>query len=182
MIAACRQPGRANALNTLAGDHPGRLHVLPLDLARPHSHQELARELPLVLGQGARLELLVNNAGVLHSGERLGSLSAANFEDSFRVNAIGPLLLTQTLEPLLADGARVVNLSSSLGAIALAGPPDLARATVATMRVKRFKIGASVVRNTRRIRIFLASHHLQRETLHIAVRPLTPPRAANRGI
>lgn len=121
VVAACRRPGRANALNTLAGDHPGRLHVLPLDLARPHSHQELARELPLVLGQGARLGLLVNNAGVLHSGERLGSLSAANFEDSFRVNAIGPLLLTQTLEPLLADGARVVNLSSSLGAIALAG-------------------------------------------------------------
>ena len=56
---------------------------------------------------------------MLHSSGA-GSLSAANFEDSFRVNAIGPLLL-ETLEPLLADGARVVNLSSSLGAIALAG-------------------------------------------------------------
>jgi NAD(P)-dependent dehydrogenase (short-subunit alcohol dehydrogenase family) len=122
VVATCRQPGRATALNPLAGEYPGRLHVLPLDVAEPKSQAELARELPLVLGEddaGApgRIGLLVNNAGVLHSGERFGSLTAANFEDSFRTNALGPLLLTQALAPLLADGARVVNLSSRLGSI-----------------------------------------------------------------
>ena len=118
VVATCRRPGRATALNTLAGGHPGRLHVLPLDVADAKSHAELARELPLVLGADGRLDLLVNNAGVLHSGERFGSLTAANFEDSFRTNATGPLLLTQALAPLLADGARVLNLSSQLGSIA----------------------------------------------------------------
>jgi len=123
VIAACRHPGKATALNTLAGEHPGRLHVLPLDVAAPKSHAELARELPLVLGDGddpgkGSLDLLVNNAGVLHSGERFGQLAAANFEDSFRVNAMAPLLLTQALAPLLADGARVTNVSSQLGSIA----------------------------------------------------------------
>lgn len=118
VVAACRRPGKATALNTLAGEHPGRLHVLPLDVADAKSHAELARELPLVLGEDGRLDLLVNNAGVLHSGERFGSLTAANFEDSFRTNATGPLLLTQALAPLLADGARVLNLSSQLGSIA----------------------------------------------------------------
>ena len=125
VIAACRQPGKATALNTLAGEHPGRLHVLPLDAAAPKSQAELARELPLVLGDDGRLDLLLNNAGVLHSGERFGHLSLPNFEDSFRINAAGPLLLTQALAPLLADacpeqgrgGARVVNLSSELGSI-----------------------------------------------------------------
>ncbi len=117
VIAACRQPGRATALNALAGEYPGRLHVLPLDLAQPRSHRELASELPLVLGEG-RLDLLVNNAGVLHSGERFGRLEAASFEDSFRTNALGPLLLVQALAPRLADGARVANLSSELGSIA----------------------------------------------------------------
>ncbi|TWG93655.1 NAD(P)-dependent dehydrogenase (short-subunit alcohol dehydrogenase family) [Luteimonas sp. J16] len=119
VVAACRHPGKATALNALAGEHPGRLHVLPLDLAQPRTHQELARELPLVLGDDARLGLLVNNAGILHPGERFGSLAAAGFEDSFRTNALGPLLLTQALAPLLGDGARVANLSSSLGSIAL---------------------------------------------------------------
>ena len=116
VVATCRQPGKATALNTLAGEHPARLHVLPLDVAEPKSHAELARELPLVLGEG-RLHLLVNNAGVLHSGERFGNLGAAHLEDSFRTNAMGPLLLTQALAPLLADGARVANLSSQLGSI-----------------------------------------------------------------
>lgn len=119
VVAACRQPGKATALNTLAGDHPGRLHVLPLDVAAPKSHAELVRELPLVLGEGVRLDLLINNAGVLHSGERFGRIGADNLEHSFRTNAAGPFLLTQALAPLLADGARVVNMSSRLGSIAL---------------------------------------------------------------
>jgi len=118
VVATCRHPGKATALNTLAGEHPGRLHVLPLDVAEPKAHAELARELPLVLGDDGRLDLLVNSAGVLHSGERFGHLSAANLDDSFRTNAAGPLLLTQALAPWLADGAVVVNLSSSLGSIA----------------------------------------------------------------
>lgn len=118
VVAACRHPGKATALNTLAGEHPGRLHVLPLDVAEPKTHAELARELPLVLGDDGRLDLLVNNAGLLHSGERFGRLTLANLDDSFRTNAAGPLLLTQALAPLLADGAKVVNLSSQLGSIA----------------------------------------------------------------
>lgn len=123
VIAACRHPGKANELNHLAGEHPGRLHVLPLDLTNPKSHHELARELPLVLGDGSdagegRIDLLINNAGVLHSGERFGNVAVANLEDSFRTNAMGPFLLTQALAPLLADGAKVANLSSELGSIA----------------------------------------------------------------
>lgn len=134
VVAACRQPGRATTLNGLAGEHPGRLHVLPLDLAEPRSHVELARELPLVLGEDGRLDLLVNNAGVLHSGERFGHLEAAGFDDSFRTNATGPLLLTQALAPRLADGARVLNLSSQLGSIAQTtrfGTPSYAMAKAA---------------------------------------------------
>jgi NAD(P)-dependent dehydrogenase (short-subunit alcohol dehydrogenase family) len=118
VVAACRQPGKATELNRLAGEHPGRLRVLPLDVAQPKSQAELARELPLVLGDEGRLDLLVNNAGVLHSGERFGSVAAANLEDSLRTNAMAPFLLTQALAPLLADGAKVANISSQLGSIA----------------------------------------------------------------
>jgi len=118
VVATCRQSGRATALNALAGEHPGRLHVLPLDVADPKSHAALLAELPLVLGDDGRLDLLANVAGVLHSGERFGKVAAATLDDSFRTNAAGPFLLTQALAPLLADGARVANLSSELGSIA----------------------------------------------------------------
>lgn len=118
VVAACREPGRATALNALAGEHPGRLHVLPLDVADARSRAAFAAELPLVLGEAGRIDLLLNNAGVLHSGERFGALGEAHLEHSFRVNAMGPLLLSQALAPLLADGARIANLSSQLGSIA----------------------------------------------------------------
>ncbi|HWS77867.1 MAG TPA: SDR family oxidoreductase [Thermomonas sp.] len=135
VIAACRHPGRAAALNALAGEYPGRLQVLPLDVADPKSRASLLHDLPLVLGDNddgtpARLDLLVNNAGVLHSGERLGHMDQALLEDSLRTNAIGPFLLAQALAPLLRDddrnvvgGARacrtvIANISSQLGSIA----------------------------------------------------------------
>ncbi|MGV8922501.1 MAG: SDR family oxidoreductase [Thermomonas sp.] len=118
VIASCRQPGKAVALNTLTGEFPGRLHVLPLDVANEKSRAELVRELPLVLGKDGRIDLLINNAGVLHSGERFGHVDAAILEDSFRINAIGPFMLGQALAPLLADGARIANLGSVMGSIA----------------------------------------------------------------
>ena len=74
-MATCRQPGKATALNKLAGEFPGRVHVAPLDVAEPRSHAALALELPL-LTDGEPLDLLINNAGVLRGGERYGSVQA----------------------------------------------------------------------------------------------------------
>ncbi len=118
VVATARQPGRATALNALAGEHPGRLHVLPLDVAFGRSREELLRELPLVLDD-RRLGLVVNNAGVLRGGERFGQVAEADLETSVRTNALGPFLLVQALAGLLADGGVVANMSSEIGSIAL---------------------------------------------------------------
>ena len=120
VVATARHPGRASALNALAGAHPGRLHVLPLDVASGKSRHELVQELPLVLGE-TPLDLLVNNAGVLHSGERWGRVEEAVLEDSLRTNAIGPFLLAQALAPRLRDGGRIANLSSMMSSLATRG-------------------------------------------------------------
>ena len=123
VVATCRHPGKATALNALAGEYPGRLHVLPLDVADAKSRTALVGELPLVLGDDddgapARIELLINNAGVLHSGERFGHVEQSILEDSLRTNAVGPFLLAQALAPLLADGACIANLSTVMASIA----------------------------------------------------------------
>jgi NAD(P)-dependent dehydrogenase (short-subunit alcohol dehydrogenase family) len=114
VVAACRHPGKASELNHLAGEYPGRLHVLPLDVADEKSRTAFARELPLVADG---VDLLINNAGVLHSGERWGSVSEANLADSLRTNAMGPFLLTQALASQLAAHATVANISSGMGSI-----------------------------------------------------------------
>jgi len=73
--------------------------------------------LPEALAESGRIDLLVNNAGVLASGERFGDIVMDALEASFRTNAAGPLLLTQALAPLLAKNAVVANISSQLGSI-----------------------------------------------------------------
>jgi NAD(P)-dependent dehydrogenase (short-subunit alcohol dehydrogenase family) len=117
VIAACRQPGRALKLTELAAAHPGHLSILPLDLNKERSIGGLANEIAMLTDT---LDVLINNAGVLVSGERYGELGAKTFAETFATNVIGPLLLTQALTPMLARGAaaRVVNLSSDLGSLA----------------------------------------------------------------
>jgi len=114
VIAACRQPGRALELTRLAGEHPGHVTVLPLTLPDTRSIAELART---VEAQDIRIDRLINNAGLLVSGERFGGIESKSLRDSFASNAEGPFLLTQALAPHLADGAKVVNISTGLGSI-----------------------------------------------------------------
>lgn len=117
VIATCRDPGKANALNHLAAEHPGRLHVLPVDVEKPATIAELVRETALVVDG---LDLLINNAGVLVPGERFGGLEAEALEHTLRVNTVGPVLTTQAFADLLRKGntPKVANVSSQLGSIA----------------------------------------------------------------
>ena len=49
-----------------------------------------------------------------------------------------------------------------LRSLALQGS-ELERASAATIRVRLLKIGAAILRNTRRVRVMLATHHPLRE-------------------
>ncbi|MFW8567345.1 transposase, partial [Orrella sp. 11846] len=69
--------------------------------------------------------------------------------------------------------ALAYTLMQRLKDLALAGT-KLANATTSTIRVRLLKIGAAVVRNTRRIRIMFASHHPLQDILVRAVRALSP--------
>jgi NAD(P)-dependent dehydrogenase (short-subunit alcohol dehydrogenase family) len=117
VIAGCRNPGRALRLTELAAAHPGHLHMLPLDLDKDRSIDGFAREAGMIRDA---VDVLINCAGVLVSGERFGELGAKTFEESLRSNVVGPLLLSQALAPLLARGAqaKIVNISSELGSLA----------------------------------------------------------------
>jgi hypothetical protein len=53
--------------------------VVPLDVVEVRSHAALAHELPL-LTDGHPLDLLINNASVLHGGERFGQVQASDLE------------------------------------------------------------------------------------------------------
>ena len=51
---------------------------------------------------------------------------------------------------------------------------QLERACTATIRTKLLKIGAAIVRNTRRVRLFLASKHPSKPVFLTAAQALSP--------
>jgi hypothetical protein len=73
----------------------------------------------------------------------------------------------------LLFAALAYTLMERLRALALAGT-ELERACAATIRVRLLKIGAAVVRNTRRVRLLLTSHHPLRHVFLTAARALAP--------
>ena len=61
----------------------------------------------------------------------------------------------------------------NLRRLALKGT-ELEPACAATIRVKLLKIGAAVLRNTRRVRLLLASHHPLKHVFLTAAHALAP--------
>jgi hypothetical protein len=91
--------------------------------------------------------------------------------DLFGTRASCHKFAANQLRLLLA--ALAYTLMQRLRSLALKGS-ELERATAATIRVRLLKIGAAVVRNTRRVRVLLASHHPLRSVFLSAARALTP--------
>ena len=115
VIAACRHPGKATALNQLAGEHPGRLHVLPLDVADEKSRTAFAHELPLVTRRRRPADQQCRRAAL---GRTLGPRAGgACSKTAVRTNALGPFLLTQALASQLVDGGTVANMSSCMSSL-----------------------------------------------------------------
>ncbi|MBV9416582.1 MAG: SDR family NAD(P)-dependent oxidoreductase [Solirubrobacterales bacterium] len=84
------------------------VHVELCDLSRQGSVRQFAERFA---AEAPRLDVLVNNAGVL-TQER--ELSADGIELTLATNVIGPFLLTQLLAPVLerSSPSRIVNVSS----------------------------------------------------------------------
>ena len=110
IVLGCRNAEKAKAaVDTIGHAAPGaQVEVLPLDLASLASVREFARA---YASKHARLDLLVNNAGVMAIPRRE---TAEGFEMQLGTNHLGHFALTGLLLELLlaTPGARIVNVSS----------------------------------------------------------------------
>ena len=95
------------------------------------------------LGAG-KFDYLVNNAG---NASGMGFLNAteAEFDALYRIHVKGVFFLSQKLLPLLADGGRIVNVSSGLTRIVMANraPYAIMKSAVETLtRYMAFELGS----------------------------------------
>jgi NAD(P)-dependent dehydrogenase (short-subunit alcohol dehydrogenase family) len=93
----------------------GDVLFLEIDISNEKSIRAAATELGR---ESARLDVLVNNAGVLLDDDKNAlSITPGIFEATLRTNTLGPWLVTQAFVPLLKKSAapRIVNVSSGGG-------------------------------------------------------------------
>jgi gluconate 5-dehydrogenase len=84
-------------------------HSIPCDLGRPDHIESLADQLR---GQFAKLDVLVNNAGITIS-HKLVDYPLEDWEKTIHVNLRGPFLLVQRLAGLMQErGGSVINITS----------------------------------------------------------------------
>lgn len=65
---------------------------------------------------GKAIDVLVNNAGILRS-ETFGNIDYEVMLEQYRVNALGPLRVTEALSGNLSNGSKVAIVSSRVGSI-----------------------------------------------------------------
>lgn len=82
-----------------------------IDVTRKESVERLVNAL-----QGQTIDLLINNAGVLHD-DVLGSLDIDSLRLQMEINAFAPLLLCEALLPNLRTGSKIANITSRMGSI-----------------------------------------------------------------
>ena len=84
-----------------------------MDVGDEESIKKAAKE---VQTKNLKIDVIVNNAGVLLDTESINEVSSENILTTFRVNTLGPILVIQNLLPLMNKNGRIINVSSGLGA------------------------------------------------------------------
>lgn len=105
VLAACRTPSPALAAS-------GAEVIDGIDV----TDEEGVAKLSQAVGD-RKLDLLINNAGILLWGDQLTNIDFDGVLKQFQVNALGPLRVTAALRTRLAKGAKVALITSRMGSI-----------------------------------------------------------------
>lgn len=114
VLATCRQPEAAKALNALQDQYPQSLRVEELNVTDWAAVKALGK-----VFKNESIDLLINNAGLY--GDRSQSLGQTDVDDWLNVlaaNTIAPLKVVEALLPCLAPRARIATLTSLMGSMA----------------------------------------------------------------
>jgi NAD(P)-dependent dehydrogenase (short-subunit alcohol dehydrogenase family) len=123
IVAARNEAHATEVASSLANPHLPHRGV-KLDVT---DSSDIASVRDLIEKEYGRLDILVNNAGIqidcpgFMPGNNSAGIDADVLHRTFETNFFAPILLTQTLLPLLekSDAGRIVNVSSIMGSLTL---------------------------------------------------------------
>jgi len=124
VLLGARDPGRgAAAAAALAGPGLG-VRFVRLDVTDPAT---IAAAAELIEAEYGRLDILINNAGISRDRPHPpDGLPVAALREIYETNVFGVVAVTNAMLPLLrrSPAARIGNVSSGLGTVALLSDPD----------------------------------------------------------
>lgn len=140
----CRDEGRGvAAAKELAQD--GDVRFARLDVTDAESVRAAAAR---VERESGVLDALVNNAAILLDDDALpGAVSLDIVQKTFDVNVYGMLRVTQAFLPLVrkSDAGRIVNVSSTMGSVAMVSMPNSPLAQFPTFAYAASKTTVSAI-------------------------------------
>lgn len=101
----------------------GRAAMLQLDVSQSERFADFGTQVAAVLRSHfdrEHFDFLLNNAGIGLNANFVDT-TVAQFDLLMNIHLKGPFFLTQTLLPLMADGGRILNVSSGLTRFSLPG-------------------------------------------------------------
>lgn len=104
---------REGPLQAVAREIGERGFALPADITKPG---EIGRVIEQTLARFGTINVLLNNAGILHAGTS-EQITEAQWDETFKTNVRAPWLLSRAVLPAMrkAGGGSIVNIASVLG-------------------------------------------------------------------
>lgn len=119
VYATMRNADKAGPLQQAAGQEGLKIHIKTLDVTQPATFAALIQQ---VIEETGRIDVLVNNAGILRAGA-FEDLSEQAIREVMETNFFGPLLLSRQVLPQMRKqrGGYIIMISSLSGIAGLAG-------------------------------------------------------------
>ncbi|WP_413530715.1 SDR family NAD(P)-dependent oxidoreductase [Rahnella inusitata] len=118
-----RQPQAADDVVRQIENSGGQAVAVQLDVSRSETFPAFRAQLETLLPRHwhrSDFDVLINNAG-FGLFNPIETVTETEFDSLFNVHLKGPFFLTQTLLPLLAEGAHIVNVTSATTRVATSG-------------------------------------------------------------
>ena len=112
VIACCRDPQSATALQSLASTHHN-VQIIALDVADFTQIDAVALQL-----KDRKIDVLINNAGV-YPESSLGDVDFNDWATAFKINSMAPLKMAEAFMPHVTASQlkKIATLSSKMGSI-----------------------------------------------------------------
>jgi NAD(P)-dependent dehydrogenase (short-subunit alcohol dehydrogenase family) len=144
VLLGARDPERGEKAAAELVAEGADVRYVPIDVT---SDDSVAAAVELVRDAVARLDVLINNAGIVGSFKAPLETGPADFLACFGVNLLGPVRVTRAFLPLLeqAELPRVVMVSSGMGSLQITTDPDRMESTIHSLVYPSSKAALNMV-------------------------------------